>query len=212
MRERRDRVNFFYALEEQALSKTNGDKTFLIYQDSSWTYKQTYELAIKYGNWFKTTYDIKPGEIVAMDFMNSPKFIFMMWGLWSIGATPAFLNYNLTSKPLLHCVKTSSARYLFVDDEVKASITPEVVEALSSDTFRDDGGAVEIIYVDAALEGLIAKINPERPPDKLRAGVNMYAPNSICCLIYTSGTTGMPKPAICENPTFRMTSTCADRR
>ena len=56
-------------------------------------------------------------EIVAMDFVNSEVFVWVWFGLWSIGAKPAFLNYNLTGKPLVHTVKTSTARLVLVDEE-----------------------------------------------------------------------------------------------
>lgn len=54
-----------------------------------------------------------------MDFVNSETFVWLWFGLWSIGAKPAFVNTNLTGKPLAHTVKTSTARLVVVDEEAR---------------------------------------------------------------------------------------------
>ena len=192
----RDRVNLFYRLEERAQDRRDGQRTFLIYQGRSWTFKDAYDLAIKYGTWLKTEHGIQSKDIVAMDFMNSPKMIFLTLGLWSIGAFPAYINYNLTSQPLLHCIRTSSSRVVFVDDEVKDKFSPEVTEALAGSDFRGGGGSVDIVYLDAALESRIALVKGVREPDSARSGAGIKTGNKTCALIYTSGTTGMPKAAV----------------
>ena len=123
--EKKDRLSTFYILEEHAKGKL-ANKVFLIYEGKQWTYKETYENALKYGTWLKTKYGVKSKEIVAMDFMNSDKFIFLWFGLWAIGAKPAFINYNLTGKALAHCVNVSTSRLLFVDPQVLENVTQEV--------------------------------------------------------------------------------------
>lgn len=60
---------------------------------------------------------MEKNDIVAMDFVNSATFIWVWFGLWSVGAKPAFINYNLTGKPLVHTIKTSTARLVLVDQE-----------------------------------------------------------------------------------------------
>lgn len=194
--ESRDRVNFFYRLEEKAQDRKDAQRTFLIYQGKSWTFKEAYDLAVKYGTWLKTEHGIKSQDIVAMDFMNSPKMIFLTLGLWSIGAFPAYINYNLTSRPLLHCIRTSTAPVVFVDDEVKEKFSSEVTEALAGSGFREGGGSVEIVYIDAAVEDQISRVNGVREPDSARSGAGIQTGRKICGLIYTSGTTGMPKAAL----------------
>jgi acyl-CoA synthetase (AMP-forming)/AMP-acid ligase II len=58
---------------------------------------------------------VQKEEVVAIDFVNSEVFIWVWFGLWSIGAKPAFINYNLTGAPLFHTVRTSTARLVLVD-------------------------------------------------------------------------------------------------
>lgn len=66
-------------------------------------------------------------EIVAMDFVNSDVFIWVWFGLWSIGAKPAFINYNLAGNPLLHTIRTSTARLILVDQDAKDNFSEEVM-------------------------------------------------------------------------------------
>lgn len=67
-----DRLNFFYVLEEHALNPKQGDRLYLIYQGRMWTYRQFYDMALRYGQWLKKTHGVVPDEIVALDCMNRP--------------------------------------------------------------------------------------------------------------------------------------------
>ena len=113
--ERNDRLSLFYALEAQATS-SNRHRPWIISAQSGeqWTYAEAYEIVLQYGAWLKTK-GVQKEHVVAMDFMNSEVFIWLWFGLWSIGAKPAFINYNLTGAPLFHTVRTSTARLVLVD-------------------------------------------------------------------------------------------------
>ncbi|KAL4918938.1 hypothetical protein BDW62DRAFT_210113 [Aspergillus aurantiobrunneus] len=191
--QRRDNLNLFYILESHALDPASKDRSFIVYDGHSWTFHETYMLALRYGTWFKKLHGIKPREIVALNMMNSSTFIFIWLGLWSIGAVPAFINYNLTGKPLTHSVRTSSARLLIVDEEVRSSFGSEELAAFASPDFREDGGSVEVIFHTPEIEAQILQTEAIREDDKARAGVDL---RDMAILIYTSGTTGLPKPAI----------------
>ena len=182
-REKKDRLNLFYILEESALGKL-ADKTLLIFEGRQWTYKQVYDVALKYGTWLKKTHGIKSKEIVAMDFMNTEQFIFVWFGLWSIGAKPAFINYNLSSKALSHCIRVSTARIALVDFEVQHNITQDL---------RDELPNVQIEIFTPQLQTEAAAVEPIRQPDAERSETKL---ENLALLIYTSGTTGLPKPAI----------------
>ncbi|KAF2271026.1 acetyl-CoA synthetase-like protein [Lojkania enalia] len=123
--ERHDDINLFYVLESWAKS-SRGNHPWIIFHSKSWTYAQAYEMILKYGTWLKSR-GVEKDEIVAMDFVNSEVFIWVWFGLWSIGAKPAFINYNLTGKPLLHTIKTSTARLVLVDENGKHKFSEEVM-------------------------------------------------------------------------------------
>lgn len=191
--ERHDRVNLFYVLEKHATAKSTASTPFLVYSGKEWTFKEVYELVLKYATWLKTNYTIAPKEVVAINFVNGPPFIFFWLAIWSLGANPAFMNYNLTGESLLHCVKTSTARILFVDEEVQPKVTPEVSDSLASSDFRDEHGPVQVVFLSKALEKQIFATKGLREPDESRGGMKVH---DMAILIYTSGTTGLPKPAI----------------
>lgn len=188
-RENRDRLNGFYTLEEHAQSRQLADAPFLWYGGQEWTYKQTYDNVLKYGTWLKMEHAVKPKEIVTMDMMNSPEFIFLWFAIWSIGAIPAFLNHNLTGDSLLHCVNISTASLLIVGDDLRAFVTQEVVDKLSS---ADALNPVKVVFMTAETQLRIGKIDGIREPDESRANVKAL---DAAALIYTSGTTGLPKAA-----------------
>lgn len=183
LREKKDRLSLFYILEDNAQGKL-ANKTFMTFEGQQWTYKEVYQTALKYGTWLKKKYHIMPKEVVAMDFMNSDKFVFIWLGLWSIGAKPAFINYNLTDKALSHSVRVSTARVVLVDPEVQHNITEGVKNEVPNIQFEFFGPELEVEAM--TTEGV-------REPDSTRSEDK---PSNIAILIYTSGTTGFPKPAI----------------
>ncbi|KAJ5579690.1 uncharacterized protein N7459_005675 [Penicillium hispanicum] len=191
--ERDDRLNLFYVLENHALTPATADKEFVVYNGRSWTFHQTYSMVLRYGAWFKKTHGVRRKEIVAIDFMNSSHFMFMVLGLWSIGAVPALINYNLTGKPLSHSVRASTAKLLVVDEEVRNCFPPAQMETFGSSEFRDGKGPVQVVFFTPDVEAQVLEMEPVREDDEVRSGL---APRDMALLIYTSGTTGLPKPAI----------------
>lgn len=191
--ERGDRMNLFYILEERALSPATADQEFIVYDGHSYTFNETYIMALRYGAWFKNVHGVRRKEIVAIDFMNSATFLFLFLGLWSIGAVPALINYNLSGKPLTHSVRMSTAKLLIVDEEVRNCFPPEQLKTFASSSFRDGKGPVNVLFFAPDIEAQVLAMNPVREADKVRGGV---LPRDMALLIYTSGTTGLPKPAI----------------
>ena len=188
VKEKRDKVNLFYVLEHHATTKARANHHFLVYEGKSWTFQETYHIVLQYGTWLKNTFAIAPKEVVAIDFMNSPYFVFLWLGLWSIGAVPAFINYNLTGDPLLHCIRSSTARLVIVDPEVKAQFTPEVADTLAST--QGEKRPIQVVFLDNAIEQQILGLQGVREPDSSRSVMRL----DLAILIFTSGTTGLPKP------------------
>ncbi|KAJ5928268.1 hypothetical protein N7466_007224 [Penicillium verhagenii] len=191
--EKTDRLNLFYVLENHALSPNTADKEFIVFNGRTWSYRETYDTALRFGNWFQNVHNVGHKEIVAIDSMNSANFLFMILGLWSIGAIPALINYNLGGKPLIHSLKVSTAKLVVVDDEVRHNFPPEIMETITSSEFRDGKGPTEVLFLTPDVEAQILEMEPLREEDKTRAGLLL---RDIALLIYTSGTTGLPKPAI----------------
>lgn len=182
-REAADHANSFYRLEEIATGKS-ANRVGILFEDRSWTYAQMYEAALKYGNYLKSKYHLKPKDIVALDLVNSDHFLLICFGLWSIGARPACINYNLTGDALCHCVKTANSVLMLVDPDVESNINEVVREKL---------GELKIEFLTEELISAAMAVDPVRPPNEVRSGERG---RDMAILIYTSGTTGLPKAAI----------------
>ncbi|KAL2755655.1 hypothetical protein ACRALDRAFT_1051018 [Sodiomyces alcalophilus JCM 7366] len=183
-RERTDRLNPFYVLERHARNKSSADRTSIIFEGKSYSYAQVYENVLKYGTWLREQHGVKPKDIVAMNFQNSELFIFVWFGLWSIGARPAFLNYNLSGNSLAHCIKTATASLVIVDPSVADNVTDDI---------RRDLGDVRFVVLTPELQSEIAANEPRRYPDWDRSESGYQ---NLAILISTSGTTGLPKAAV----------------
>ncbi|KAH6609080.1 amp-dependent synthetase ligase [Trichoderma cornu-damae] len=182
---RHDTINLFYVLEGHALSPQRANKVFLIFEGKTYTYTQAYDRILRYGRWIRTRLGVEPGDIVAMDFENSDTFIFVWFALWSIGAKPAFINYNLSGKPLAHCIEVASAKLCLIDPTVASNFDDEAVRQRLPD--------VSLVTFTPEAEAEAISTAPERAPDRDRSDDGMA---NMAMLIYTSGTTGLPKPAV----------------
>ena len=183
-RRRKGTMSIFYQLEERALSSSTANHPFLLFGDNSYTYAEVYDKALRYGNWWKETLGVKKDDVVAINYMNSDTFIFLWFGLWAIGAKPAFINYNLRDQALVHCIKTAKSKLMIVDPEIVEALTPSLREELADvriEVFSD--------LIKAQADGSKAT----RYPDEVRFDDK---PESPAMLIFTSGTTGLPKAAV----------------
>lgn len=207
----RNRINFFYTIE--SLAKSNPNDLAIVYprqikpisssseiQSSTskelaenyfvverYTFSQFYQIILKYAQVLKSKYGINDTHTVAIDCMNKPEFLFVWFAIWSLGATPAFINYNLTDNSLIHCIKTASAHVLFVDND--PSVT-KLVEPYEEELSK----ITQIAYLDDQFHNLVNTAHPYRAPDSQRHPEHKHW--NTACFIYTSGTTGLPKAAI----------------
>ena len=130
-----------------------------------------------------------------MDFTNKPQFLLVLLGLLCVGAIPAFLNSNLSSTALWHCIEVVDARFLIFDID-----TAEKVETLKA---KLDAANIQMVCITETEDELdwteyvstidLSKQSDERPPDSLRQGPKL---RDVAMLLYTSGTTGLPKAAV----------------
>ncbi|TID31296.1 hypothetical protein CANINC_000137 [Pichia inconspicua] len=168
--------------------KQFGDDAFII---DSFTYGELYECILKMSHILKFKYNVNKGDVVTLYFMNKPLFIILWLSLWNLGATPAFINYNLTSNPLIHCIKVVDSKILFVDDECLTNFNK------TRDLIKTELSHLEIVDINEIDTMNLIKSNDSpmfRQSDKLRdTGSNFYDP---AILLYTSGTTGLPKSAV----------------
>lgn len=137
------------------------------------------------GNWLLSK-GVKRGDIVSLMMTNKPEFISCWLGINRIGAIGAFINTNLSGKPLTHSLRTATSSILILDPE----LTQPVADSL--DEIQQMGYTIYAYgeHVDFAQPMDLTQVSDADTPDHLRRGTTL---NDIAMLIYTSGTTGLPK-------------------
>ncbi|EXJ69525.1 uncharacterized protein A1O5_07561 [Cladophialophora psammophila CBS 110553] len=181
-RYQQNKMLIYHIFEEHAAGK-NADNLFLIFENRSWTYKQFFNDLHRVANWLMKDLGIKPQEVVALDGGNSPEYLMLWFAVEAIHACPAFINCNLTSGPLTHCVKLCDSRYLIADRATKDLVQPCEEDLTAS--------GIQIVYYDEPFFSSLA--DTTLIPKSLHQGI---LPTELGGLIYTSGTTGMPKGVI----------------
>ncbi|KAH9889122.1 fatty-acyl-CoA synthase [Xylariomycetidae sp. FL2044] len=181
-RSRQNKCLVYNVLEERAATKT-ANHVFLKFEGRQWTFAEFVEALQPVGNWLMKELGVQKGEVVAVDGGNSPELMMLWFALEAIGATPAFINCNLTSKALVHCIKISGARYVLADVDVRDLVSP-VEQELT------DGGIRPIYYSPAFF---VTLSDMTRLPSSRQTDIGPLDPS---CLLFTSGTTGMPKAIV----------------
>lgn len=202
--ERLGQVNFFNTFEkivqkypnnvalayprqvEDIKNLKEGESYDILFEVDRYTYRQLYEMILKYARVLHFDLGVKRNDTIAFDCLNSDEFIFVWFALWSLGATPALINYNLNGKGLIHCIKAASSKLVIVDPEADGFDAAAIAEL--------DSIGVKTTFMDKEFRNRVAHAAPycspasDRNPDH-----QMWDP---ALLIYTSGTTGLPKAAV----------------
>ncbi|KAF1991227.1 fatty-acyl-CoA synthase [Aulographum hederae CBS 113979] len=187
-----NRISPWYIIDEKC--KLYWNRRAIWSRSGCYTYGEMHTGIARYANWLLEQ-DIKPGELVAMYLNNSPEFMIMWFACLCIGAAPAFINYNLEGKGLLHCLDVCETKLIIVDDDDAFRTR---IEGSRADIEHRN---TRIVYHTKQLMQEIAQKSPLSPGDEYRSNVKGSDP---LCLIYTSGTTGLPKGCAFTISRFRL--------
>ncbi|EXJ80200.1 hypothetical protein A1O1_08342 [Capronia coronata CBS 617.96] len=178
---REDKVSLWYVLEDQCRKSWNIPAIWS--REGTYTYGEMYEDSVRYAQWMLEE-GIQPGELVGVYLTNSPHFLFIWYACLAVGAAPAFLNYNLEGKALMHCLDVCETRLLVVDQD------PACQQRIEDSRADIEARGTKIAILDSNLKQKVFSKPTLRPGDECRKGTKGRFPY---CLIYTSGTTGLPK-------------------
>jgi long-chain acyl-CoA synthetase len=166
-----------------------GDKVALLYRDQKISYSTLLEWTRLYASLLQQQ-GVKPGDIVAICFENSPEFVCSYYALAWLGAAVLPVNILLTSKEIEYILRDCRATMVITRSEfwprfaaAAAGGTLALRKAVLVGSPVDSSDAIEVV----SLTEEYLKLNPiDSPPAQVPE-------NSLAVLIYTSGTTGTPK-------------------
>uniref|UniRef100_H2Z7X4 Very long-chain fatty acid transport protein n=1 Tax=Ciona savignyi TaxID=51511 RepID=H2Z7X4_CIOSA len=174
------------------VAKSTPEHPAILYEEEIFSYGQMHKLTNQYAHAFRSL-GVQSGHKVGLIMMNEPHYIAIWLGCNRIGAVCSFLNFNLKSKSLLHCIDLSEIKILVAgcDPSILATITechPE--PPLCFVIFGHKRKYPRFILF------LTDKASSEDIPRSWRGDVKHRDP---ICYIFTSGTTGLPKAVNVDN-------------
>jgi len=180
-------------LEAQAQSAP--ERTFLIYGTQTFSYGEVDAQAHRMAHVFYSK-GLRPGDVCAIAMENRPGFFFSWFGLVKLGVVVAFINTQVSGKPLVHALASTAAKAVVVGEECLANLlatddVPDVPWWLIPDPENPCDDELPAC-VDGGFAAQLAQAPATPFPRDVRAAVTA---ESTTLLIFTSGTTGLPKAA-----------------
>jgi len=172
-----------------------GDKVYLTYvrdfdkgMDETYTYNDMHLQSNRVSNALLKT-GLKRGDGISLYQINSPEFLFVLFGAWKIGIYTVLVNTGLKGDGLQYIVDHSDSKLIathwsLLDNCLKIKdqlpkiehVLVDMNEAPEDFTLPDGATSLQE-FMDASDADTNVKIGP----------------NDMATLIYTSGTTGLPK-------------------
>ncbi|NXC72309.1 S27A6 protein, partial [Anhinga anhinga] len=174
------------------LAEKQPDKPFVIYEGKVHTYRDVDRRSNRIAQVFLHHGALKKGDTVALLMGNEPDFIHVWFGLAKLGCVVAFLNFNVRSRSLLHCVSSCEPKILVVGADLLGTLE-EILPNLQKDV------SVWIMTRDSCFPSVHTLLDKIEAASEDPAPVNRRSANNLkssVLYIFTSGTTGLPKAAV----------------
>ena len=185
----------------EARSKDRPDKTYLIFQDKKWTYKEFQDETNRMASAFAKL-GVKKGDHVAILIPNSPEFLFCYFGAMKAGAAAVTINTLLKADELDWILNDSDSQVLCTTPHYRKLLDP-VWENLTK---------VKNLLLTEASENYPDGKDMEALRKEGDASFSIEVnENDIAGMLYTSGTTGHPKGVLLSHANFIYNSLVAPR-
>ena len=164
----------------------HGDRTFLIYEDETLTYREHYGKVAALARRLLDAGVVK-GDRVAIGMRNYPEWSIGWWACQAIGAIAVALNAWWTGPELAFALQDATPAALLIDGERLerlAALIPQLDLKLVLVARRGGSAGGGEDFADAVASPLA-----ELPAADV-------GPDDLATILYTSGTTGNPKGAM----------------
>nr|XP_054754097.1 long-chain fatty acid transport protein 2-like [Lytechinus pictus] len=187
------KLSILHFFEEHARERPN--HPCILFENEMYTYGEVAANVNRTARWvLGSDPSLKKGDVVCVLLHNGPTIVWTWLGLQKKGIISSMINNNLKGQALLHCIKSSYAKYIIFGSEFLDAII-DIKDAL-----RDLNMGLWMIN-DTRIPGLlppddvvtmdISTVSGEHLPTVPITGLS-----DVGSYIFTSGTTGMPKPAV----------------
>lgn len=172
--------------EAFAGARLHGDKTFLVYEDETWSFTDSMARVDAIADLLVTQYGVGKGDRVAIAMRNYPEWIFAFAAITSIGGIAVCMNAWWKQDEMAYGLEDSGAKVLVADVERLQTAAPSLD--------RLGVKAVVVRHRGKVPAGV------DRLDEVLRNGASMpeveVGAFDDATILYTSGTTGFPKGAV----------------
>lgn len=172
------------------LSRSHGEKTYLVYEDDRMSYSEHYDLACRLAKLLIEDYGVKKGDRVAIAMRNYPEWAVCFWATTISGAIVVPLNAWWTGAELEYGLDDSGSKVLFADEQR--------IDELREHFSRLKLDKVVAVRASGELPEGIVRYEDElgRVRGDVAAPQISLEPEDDATIFYTSGTTGKPKGAL----------------
>ncbi|MFX1345496.1 MAG: AMP-binding protein [Promethearchaeota archaeon] len=177
-------------------AEISGDKVFLTFIrdfdkgiDEKYTYRDMYLQSNRFSNALQKL-GINRGEGLSLYQINSPEFLFVLFGAWKIGNYVVLVNTGLKGEGLQYIIDHSDSKILVLNWTLIENYL----------NIKDQLPKIQHVIVDTneapadfkLPEGILSlqKLMNDASEDDPKVDIR---PDDMLTLMYTSGTTGLPK-------------------
>ncbi len=111
-RMKRGFVTYLQCFELQA--RNSPEKPFIVFEEQILSYRDADARSNRFASVLKSHCGLKHGDTVALLMSNEADFICVWFGLCKLGCEVAFLNFNIKSQSLQHCLRSCGAKALVI--------------------------------------------------------------------------------------------------
>jgi len=149
--------------------------------DTSYTYRQLDEGALKIANFLKNEFQLQKGDRIAVLAEHSPEYLMLFIACQRLGIILVPLNYRATKYELSHCINDVTPSLIIADDVKFEKLTLELKKKLATTLV-----SVRSFFTTAETKNSSEEIT------EIEADQPIF-------IFYTSGTTGKPRGVLYTN-------------